>query len=100
MTQDCTCENCGKCFKSQKDSVSCFSCALARLAVNGCPEEGDFNSALIISGEMTDDEARWLREDLESVDHPQEDDDWDWSYERRGIEDDPLYFYVPRREDE
>lgn len=68
MTHECTCKTCGKKFQSQnKYSTVCYDCALAELIGNGGPEEGDINSALLISGEMTDDQARWLEEDLESV---------------------------------
>jgi len=100
MTRDCTCETCGKSFRSQKDSTICYDCALAQFAGNGAPEEGDFNSALLVSGEMTDAEAHWLQEDLRFVDHSQEDDDWDRRDEDCDIEENPLYFYVPRRDDE
>lgn len=66
------CKKCEKQFESQyKESESsiCYNCALDQLRGNFAPEEGDFNSARIISGEMTEQEERWLREDLESVDH-------------------------------
>ena len=46
---------------------TCYSCVLDRITKGHCPEEGDFNSARIISGEMSDQERRWLQEDLRSV---------------------------------
>lgn len=51
--------------KSERDI--CYRCALEMLCGNSAPEEGDFNSAMIISGEMTEQDARWLQEDLEAV---------------------------------
>lgn len=65
------------------DSTICYGCALESLIGNGCPEEGDCNSALLISGEMTDQEARWLQEDLESIDHSGAEQAW-----RNIVEDD------------
>ncbi len=79
-----TCDTCKKSFKklvedghtsaikqaiSSSDSEEhiCYRCALERITKGNCPEEGDFNSAKIISGEMSDDERRWLMEDLRSV---------------------------------
>jgi len=67
MTIECTCETCGKNFQSQKDSTICYTCSLKNLTGNNIPEEGDFNSARITSGEMTDQEMTWLYEDLRSV---------------------------------
>ena len=65
-----TCSTCQKKFNSQKkDSNTCYGCALTRLIGNGGPEEGDINSALLISGEMSDEYARQLQEDLELIDH-------------------------------
>ena len=70
MMYERTCKKCDKVFQSQKeDSTTCYGCALKHFAGNRAPEEGDFNSALSVSGEMSDQEARWLQEDLESVDH-------------------------------
>jgi len=59
------------------------------------PEEGDFNSAGIVSGEISDKELGWLQEELESVDHSREEsfqsrlcedyddsDKWDYLEER------------------
>lgn len=58
---------------------SCYSCALASLTGGRAPEEGDFNSASLISGEISDKELNWLMEDLraaesgESIREPYED---------------------------
>ncbi|HEY4483069.1 MAG TPA: hypothetical protein VI953_02740 [Candidatus Paceibacterota bacterium] len=70
MTHDCICAKCGKVFQSQKmNSVTCYWCALEHFAGGRPPEEGDFNSASLLSGEMSDEEARELQKELESVDH-------------------------------
>ncbi|MEK7202159.1 MAG: hypothetical protein AAB669_01345 [Patescibacteria group bacterium] len=73
MRNVCTCETCQTPFVSQKHSTICFDCALKHFAGNTDPEEGDFNSALLLSGKMTDNEARWLQEDLKSVEQVQDD---------------------------
>ena len=73
-----TCSTCSKTFsknfhsqqdldEAEKNEHTCYDCTLERLTNGQCPEVGDFNSASIISGEMTDDERRWLQEDLRSV---------------------------------
>ncbi len=83
MTQRCVCGTCEKHFRSQnKNSTICYGCALTRLIGNGAPEEGDFNTALLTSGEMSDEDARTLQEYLESVDHSREEE-----MERRLVED-------------
>jgi len=67
---DRTCGTCDKNFKSQrKDGNTCFGCALERITNGQPPEEGDFNTALIVSGEMSDRNARQLQEELEAIDH-------------------------------
>jgi hypothetical protein len=69
---------------------------LKHFAGNGAPEEGDFNSALLISGEMTDEQTRDLREDLLSVEQgrsivePYDDTDEDWQ--------DPAWCYTCNRD--
>ncbi len=67
--------SCGKCQKLYEKNVEtkgqthiCYDCALQSLTGGQHPEEGDFNSSRIMSGEMSDDERRWLAEDLRSVD--------------------------------
>ncbi len=77
------CKTCGKKFESQrKDSESCYRCALERITGGNPPEEGDFNAALIVSGEMSDRQAWQLQKDLESIDHSVEEE-----FERRLVED-------------
>ena len=83
MTHECTCKTCKRKFRSQqKDSTICYGCALKHFAGDGTPEEGDFNSARLTSGEMTDEQTRWLKRDLESVDHSRAEE-----LERRIIEE-------------
>lgn len=77
MTYKSTCATCGKNFRSQnKNSTTCYGCALTQLTGNKAPEEGDINSALLISGEMSDRDARQLQEDLESIDHSGAESAW------------------------
>lgn len=72
------------------DNERCYSCALDHLAGGRWPEEGDFNSARLISGEMSDKQWRWLQEDMRAIEsgrrsvwEPMDDeiDDSDWCYE-------------------
>lgn len=66
------CRKCGKEYqKNDKVAVEqepiCYTCALRALC-NGCsPEEGDFNTASLQSGEISDKELSWLEEDLRAV---------------------------------
>ena len=53
-----------------------FSEILDGITRGAPPEEGDFNTALILSGRMTAQERRWLQEDLESVEPYDPSDDW------------------------
>jgi hypothetical protein len=46
---------------------SCYSCTLNRLTGGRFPEEGDFNSARLISGEISDRELSWLMAELRAV---------------------------------
>lgn len=77
-----TCSRCQKEFeRNESDDITslanavgrdpgeqlCYTCALDKITGRCAPEEGDFNSARLISGEMTDDERRWLQEDLRAV---------------------------------
>jgi hypothetical protein len=104
MTFMCTCETCDKKFSSQKkDSTICYACALKYFAGDNAPEEGDFNSALITSGEMSDQDARLLQEDLESVDHSGAEARWREmveDYARDDFEDHRWYYLEERDEDE
>lgn len=90
-------QNCGSCGKEffqnsssqithlgstlgRTDEQLCYNCALEKVTGGGCPEEGDFNSALLISGEISDQEWKWMQEDLRGSDNCQEteyEDDYD-----------------------
>jgi hypothetical protein len=100
MTYERTCKTCRKKFRSQKiDSTICYGCALKHFAGNRPPEEGDFNSASIVSGEMTDEEARSLQKELESVDHSGEEANERRLYE--GYDDeDHRWDYLEERDDD
>jgi hypothetical protein len=101
MTHESVCGTCGKNFRSQrKDSTTCYGCALTRLIGNGAPEEGDFNSALLISGEMSDEDARQLQEDLESVDHSGAEAAWSRMVEEYNDEYDDRYDDLDERDDD
>jgi hypothetical protein len=74
------CKNCRKQFErlyEERARDICYSCALKELCGNFVPEEGDFNSARIISGEMTEQEERWLQEDLKAVESGRSIREWD-----------------------
>ncbi len=66
-----TCGTCNKQFEALDDTNTekpiCYACALKSIAGGWAPEEGDFNSARIISGEMSEKEWKWLQEDLRAV---------------------------------
>ena len=73
------CSTCGKTFEKlyeKRERDICYWCALKELCGNFAPEEGDFNSARIISGEMTEQEEKWLQEDLEAIDHSRAESEW------------------------
>lgn len=82
-----TCATCLKEFETQKvDGNICYDCALQRVTGGSPPEEGDFNTARIASGTMTEEQERWLRMDLEAVEggvsHPDfEPEEWPDDYE-------------------
>ena len=66
--------NCGKCNKqfetlddTNTENPICYGCALDSITGGRAPEEGDFNSTRIISGEMSEKEWNWLQEDLRAV---------------------------------
>lgn len=61
------CPGCGKSFQSTHETGDCYDCTLDRITHGGAPEEGDFNSAKIISGTLTKEEAEYLQQDLASV---------------------------------
>jgi len=78
MQIETTCKNCGKKFEKHtgeefgdnRDSLQdiCYDCALESTTGGQPPEEGDFNTARITSGEISEEERRLLQEDLRSVD--------------------------------
>lgn len=87
------CKECYNKFIKRVDSLRdrdpsndiCYACALDSMTEGRCPEEGDFNSAAIISGEVreSDEVQRMIMEDLRKVDWAacQEDDrDDDYDY--------------------
>ena len=82
-----TCETCTNEFQSRKnDATTCYDCALQRIAGGSPPEEGDFNTARIVSGTMSEEEEGWLRSDLEAVEggvsHPDfEPEEWPEGYD-------------------
>lgn len=95
------CNTCGKTFKRLYEKMStdiCYACALELFCGKFAPEEGDFNSARLTSGEMSEQDARWLQEDLESIDHSREEVIW-----RRMVEDyddSGRWDYLEERDDE
>ena len=97
-----TCGTCGKSFERNEKVGSnlaealgrnsrsiCYACALDEITRGRAPEEGDFNSALLISGEISDKDLRWLMEDLQAVEQgrsvrerfePDDEEDADWCH--------------------
>jgi hypothetical protein len=75
------CKTCNKQFEALDDTNTeepiCYGCALESITGGRAPEEGDFNSARIISGEMSEQEWRWMQEDFESVDHSRAQQAWE-----------------------
>ena len=62
------CPECGKKFQtSRSGNPRCYDCALAEITGGSAPEEGDFNSAAIVSGTLSDEERAFLLADLKSV---------------------------------
>lgn len=94
-----TCKSCSDIFEVSDEKVErsiCYKCTLKELCGDRPPEEGDFNSAMIISGDMSEQEWQLLRADLEAVEsgrpirEPYDDEHED--------EDKNLYFdYITRR---
>jgi len=67
------CSKCEKLFSSSKpqtEDLLCFRCAVKHFTKGLFSEEGDLNTAKIISGTLTSDEERWLKEDLRAVEGP------------------------------
>lgn len=61
------CTGCGKEFRTSNDSNHCYDCCLNDIAHGTAPEEGDFNTARIVSGTLSTQERRYLQSDLEQV---------------------------------
>lgn len=92
------CGTCKKEFESyNEDAEICYGCALERITGGHAPEEGDFNTAAIVSGKWSPKEWREFQDDMNSIDHSREEkfqrrfqesfeDEWDsrWDY----LEDD------------
>lgn len=58
---------CGKEFDTHNDSDYCYDCIWQQIARGAAPEEGDLNSALIVSGAMTAQQSADLQQDLLAV---------------------------------
>ena len=58
---------CGKAFKTSNDSEKCYDCTLEDITHGNPPEEGDFNTAGIVSGTLTEIERSYLQADLQAV---------------------------------
>jgi hypothetical protein len=87
---------CGKAFKTSNDSDKCYDCTLEDIAHGNPPEEGDFNTARIVSGTMTETERGYLQRDLESVELGRTTEE---EYED-GREDDEEYYPDEEEEDD
>jgi len=81
----------------RRSRTICFDCALAEITGGRAPEEGDFNSARLVSGEISDQDLQYLDEDLRAVEEgrsisePSDDDtDPDWQ--------DPAWCYTCNRD--
>jgi hypothetical protein len=71
------CEKCGKEYQ-KNDQVArdcehiCYECALSNLCGDGYPEEGDFNTARLQSGEISDQAFKQLRRELTAIEQGQQ----------------------------
>lgn len=61
------CIGCKKSFQTSNNSDKCYDCTLEDICHGNPPEEGDFNTAGIVSGTLSAQERRYLQQDLESV---------------------------------
>ena len=66
------CCKCGKTYEKNKEVAKdcehiCYNCALERLCAGSCPEEGDYNTALLQSGEISDQMLKELQRELAAV---------------------------------
>lgn len=57
-----TCTECSKKFRSWNTSQKCYSCTLKEVCHGRPPEEGEFNTAAILSGTMTDEAEAELKD--------------------------------------
>lgn len=72
----------------KQDEPLCYNCALKKVTGDMCPEEGDFNSAHLISGQITDQEWKWMQEDFRAVEEGR-------SIIESNDSDDDDYYYDP-----
>lgn len=85
------CETCGKTFQTFLSNASeCYGCALKRFCGGGMPEEGDFNSASLVSGNLSPEDRRQLQRDLAAVERS--------SSCRESFDDDVEYFDIEEYE--
>ncbi|OGZ60737.1 MAG: hypothetical protein A2919_01105 [Candidatus Spechtbacteria bacterium RIFCSPLOWO2_01_FULL_43_12] len=61
------CRGCGKEFQTSNDSDKCYNCTLEDICHGNPPEEGEFNTARIVSGTLSAQEYRYLQQDWGSV---------------------------------
>ena len=64
-TKNKICKRC-EC-KNIQDNKTCYNCTLAHLTGGRVPEESDFTSAFLISGEISDQELKSLMDDLQAI---------------------------------
>jgi len=94
-----TCIGCGKSFQTSNGSDKCYNCILDDICHGNPPEEGDFNTAGVVSGTLSVQERRSLQSELESAElgrtteeeygdededeeyYPEEDESDDWEYD-------------------
>ncbi|OGC46109.1 hypothetical protein A3F07_04970 [candidate division WWE3 bacterium RIFCSPHIGHO2_12_FULL_38_15] len=82
------CVGCGNGFQTSNNSDKCYNCTLDDITHGNPPEEGDFNTARIVSGTLSAQERNYLQQDLESAElgrtteedtgDEEEDDDWEY----------------------
>jgi len=90
-----TCMRCNKEFQTRNDSELCYPCTLHSLTGGIAPEEGDFNTAKIQSGTMTDEEFAFLQEDMASVEEGRRIREIDLDFEEW---DDPAWCYKCKKD--
>lgn len=65
-----TCEKCTttfECLFEDMERSICYACALKEICPQVAPEEGDFNAAGLLSGELTEQEYKWIQEDVRAA---------------------------------